>query len=67
MKQLEIYTALFCLEYDVNPNDIQMELRIYQSDEVLVHEPQPEDILRIMNKIVVFDKRIEKIRQKIGE
>ena len=62
MKQLEIYAALFCLEYSKNPNDIQIELRIYQNDEVLVHEPHPEDILYIMNKIVLFDKRIEKIK-----
>lgn len=62
MKQLEIYAALFCLEYSKNPNDIQFELRIYQNDEVLVHEPYPEDILYIMNKIVLFDKRIEKIK-----
>lgn len=67
MKQLEVYASLFCLEYDVSPNDISIELRLYQSDEVLVYEPPAEDILRIMNKIVIFDKRIEKIRQKIGE
>jgi hypothetical protein len=65
MHQLEVYAALFCLEYRVNPNDIEMELRLYQSDEVLVNEPLPEDIQQIMNKIIVFDKRIEKI--KIGE
>lgn len=67
MKQLEIYTALFCLEYDVSPNDIDIELRLYQSDEVIVHEPRGDEILRIMEKIIVFDKRIEQIRIKIGE
>ena len=30
MEQLEIYAALFCLEYKVKPADIEMELRIYQ-------------------------------------
>lgn len=63
--QLEIYAALFCLEYDVSPNVIHMELRIYQSDEVVISEPQPEEILYIMNKIIVFDKEINKM--KIGE
>jgi len=63
--QLEVYASLFCLEYHLNPNDIKIELRLYQSDEILVHEPLPEDIFRIMDKIIVFDKRIEKI--KIGE
>lgn len=65
MKQLEVYEALFCLEYRVNPNDIKAELRIYQFDDFVVHEPPPEDIMRIIDKIIVFDKRIEKMR--IGE
>jgi hypothetical protein len=60
--QLEVYAALFCLEYHMNPNDIGMELRLYQYNEVVYDEPLPEDILRIMDKIVIFDKRIEKIR-----
>ena len=67
MKQLEIYAALFCLEYDVSPNDVAIELRLYQADEVVCHEPEPEIILRIMDKIILFDKRIEKIKLKIGE
>lgn len=65
MKQLEIYAALFCLEYRTKPTDIDTELRIYQSDEVLIHEPDPMEILHIMDKIITFDKRIEKL--KIGE
>lgn len=62
IKQLEIYAALFCLEYRVNPSEIGMELRIYQSNEVLVHEPDPNRIKYIMDKIIVFDKRIEKLK-----
>lgn len=57
--QLEVYAALFCLEYDVSPNDIKMELRIYQNDDVLIHVPDPNDILGVMNKIIHFDKQIE--------
>ena len=52
MDQLEIYAALFCLEYRIKPTDIEIELRIYQNDEVLVHNPSPEDIVQIMDKIV---------------
>jgi hypothetical protein len=62
MHQLEIYMALFCLEYCINPNDIKAELRIYQSDEVFIHEPLPEDIHQIIDKIVMFDKQIEKMK-----
>ena len=63
MEQLEIYAALFCLEYKVKPGDIRMELRIYQNDEILVYEPTAEDILPIMDKIVHVDKMLEKIER----
>ena len=62
MHQLEIYAAIFCLEYRVKPHDIQMELRIYQSNEVQVYEPNPDDILDIMEKIIRFDTEIEKLK-----
>lgn len=62
IEQLEIYAALFCLEYKLKPSDIDMELRLYQNDEVLIHKPTAEDILPIMDKIVQFDKIINNIR-----
>ena len=61
MDQLEIYAALFCLEYRIKPSDIQIELRIYQNDEVIVHAPDAKDILEIMDKIVHLDKLLEQI------
>jgi hypothetical protein len=65
MRQLEIYSALFCLEYSVNPIDINIELRIYQTDnDVVVNYPIPDDINFIMNKIVLFDKKIDKIKKE---
>lgn len=64
MEQLEIYTALFCLEYRVDPRDIEMELRIYQNDMVIVHKPTPEDIHEIINKIVHIDNLLEKLESK---
>lgn len=64
MHQLEIYTALFCLEYDVNPNDIDIELRIYQMDEVLYHDPERDYILFIMDKIIYFDKRLDELERE---
>lgn len=64
MEQLLIYAALFCLEYKVKPNEIQIELRIYQSDEILYHNPTVEDILPIIDKIITFDKVINKIKQE---
>jgi hypothetical protein len=60
--QLEVYAALFCLEYRVNPFEIQVILQLYQANEVIVHEPTPQDIRKIMDKIIVFDKQIEKMK-----
>ena len=60
--QLEIYAALFCLEYGVNPLEIEMEFRIYQNDEVQIFEGDPIEVTRIMSQIVTFDKRIEELR-----
>ena len=62
MEQLEIYAALFCLEYNKKPSDIDMELRIYQNNEIIVHNPTVEDILPIMDKIITFDKLIHRMK-----
>lgn len=64
MEQLEIYAALFCLEYNKKPGEIDIELRIYQNNEIVVHHPTAEDILPIMDKIVTFDKIIEKLKME---
>lgn len=63
MEQLEIYAALFCLEYKFKPSDIDIELRIYQHDEVLCHNPSVEEIVPIMDKIITFDKAINKVKE----
>jgi hypothetical protein len=62
MKQLEVYAALFCLEYGYSPFDIEIELRIYQGEEVTRHEPFAEDVATIMEKIVYFDLQIEEMK-----
>ena len=65
IEQLEIYAALFCLEYKIKPTNIKIELRIYQNDEVLVHEPLPEDIVAIMDKIVHLNKLLENVEGRV--
>src|SRR5689334_21881655 len=62
-KQLEVYAALFCLEYDVDPFTIDIELRIYQRDEIRVFEAIPERIADIMQKIILFDQYIQDIKE----
>lgn len=64
MEQLEIYAALFCLEYQVKPENIGMELRLYQNDEVIYHNPTPDDIHQIMDKIVHLDQVIQKLEEE---
>lgn len=66
MEQLMIYAALFCLEYKVKPSEIDMELRLYQSDNVLYHNPTAEDIVPIIDKIISFDKIITNIKLERG-
>lgn len=63
--QLEVYAALFCLEYQFRPTEIDIELRIYQNDEIQLFDADPIDITRIMDKIVIFDKRINEMRMEV--
>lgn len=66
MEQLYIYAALFCLEYKVKPSDIEIETRIYQLDEISVDNPTSEIIVPIIDKIITFDKIINKIKEQEG-
>lgn len=56
--QLEVYAALFCLEYGYKPHDIEMEFRIYQNDEKRIYEGDPDAIAHIMDRIITFDRAI---------
>lgn len=60
--QLEIYAALFCLEYGVKPGEIEIELRIYQDDEIEASTPEVDTIAHIMSTIITFDRRIELLK-----
>ena len=67
MEQLEIYAALFFLEYRIKPSDVkEIELRIYQNDEIIFHKPTYEDIVPIMDKIVHLNKLLEKYEYEEG-
>ncbi len=59
MKQLYIYAAVFFLEYgdeyNITPEDVKIELRIYQNDDVVKECPAAEDIRDIMDDIVHKD------------
>ena len=66
MEQLLIYAGLFCLEYNVKPTAIGMELRIYQFDQVIVHNPEPDEVFHVMDRIITADKIISNIRAQEG-
>jgi hypothetical protein len=60
-----VYAALFCLEYDVKPADIEIELRIYQNDMVEVMLPDVLDLTRLMGIIVHYNRRIDELREEV--
>lgn len=62
MEQLEIYVALFCLEYNRDPKKLKIELRIYQNGDIVAHIPDPDRIQRIMDRVVEFDMIIKNIK-----
>lgn len=64
MEQLLVYAALFCLEYRYKPSEIQIELRIYQNDDILIYNPTVADIAPIMDKIISFDKLITNVQRE---
>ena len=65
-RQLKIYAALFCLEYGERPGELDIELRIYQNDEVQVYIPPVEDVAELMSRIITFDKVIERLKVEEG-
>lgn len=62
MRQLLIYAALFCLEYKVDPRDIETELRIYQMDTEEILRPDAEVIQYTMDRIKHADALINEIK-----
>lgn len=66
IEQLLVYAALFCLEYHYKPEDIKIELRIYQNDEVLYHIPEPEEVNAVIDKIVHLDELLRQIDEEAG-
>lgn len=65
--QLEVYAALFCLEYEINPLSLRgIELRIYQDATVRTYDGNPQVIKEIMDKIAKFDKLLNQLREEVS-
>lgn len=63
MDQLMVYAALFYLEYGYKPERLKTELRIYQSDEILVLEPEAIDIRAVMDQIVEKNRVLQELKE----
>ncbi len=64
--QLEVYSAIFCLEYGFSPFDLRdIELRIYQDGKCRVYRGDPAFINFIMEKIIAFDTKLNALRQEV--
>jgi hypothetical protein len=60
--QLKIYAALFFLSYpEIKPKDIEIQLRIYQSNGVMEDYPELDEIIPIMDKIKKFSIILEEM------
>ncbi len=59
-EQLIVYAAYFCLEYNVNPLEIDYDLRIYQNDEIVPIEVYGDEIREAMEIIKAHDKSIKR-------
>lgn len=65
--QLEVYVALFCLEYEIDPFSLKgIELRIYQDGGVREYIGDPYFIKGIMDKIVKFDELLNQLREEVS-
>jgi Protein of unknown function (DUF2800) len=65
--QLEVYAALFCLEYEIDPFSLRdIELRIYQDGVCRVYVGDPHMIRAIMDKIIRFDQILNQLREEVS-
>lgn len=62
MEQLDIYSALFCLEYMIKPREIEIVQQIYQFNDIWVDTPKADRIAYVMDRIVCFDKIIDSLK-----
>lgn len=66
--QLEVYAALFCLEYEIDPFSMRdIQLRIYQDGCVREYIGDPYIIKGIMDKIVMFDGILNQLREEVSQ
>lgn len=67
MEQLLTYAALFFHEYkrDYRPTTMKTELRIYQNQEIITHNPSTDEIKAAMDKIVHYDRILSQQKMEV--
>ena len=56
IEQLFKYAALFCFEYKVDPRKIKTELRIYQHNDILIANPEADEMMPYIDQITQINK-----------
>ena len=55
IEQLYIYAAYACMQLELKPDDITIELRIYQSGDILLEVADKKKVIFVMEKVKRFD------------
>lgn len=64
IEQLKIYAALYCLEHDIDPKDIDTELRIYWNDDIIAEGFDASENAHYMEQIRNADLICQGVRQE---
>ena len=69
MEQLEIYAALFMLEYErvygVNPLNTKVNLRIYQNDDIQEYSPDKDRMEEVIYAIKTQDAAVQDVLSEV--
>lgn len=64
VRQLECYCALFCLEYQFRPHELEIEMRIYQNNQIQAFEADPDTVFMVMDRYVEYTKLLTDLREE---
>lgn len=69
MEQLEIYAALFLLEYErvlgVSPLNTKVNLRIYQNDDIQEYSPDKDRLEEVIHAIKTQDSAVQDVLREV--
>ena len=71
MEQLEIYAALFLLEYErvlgVNPLNTKVNLRIYQNDDIQEYSPDKDRMEEVIYAVKTQEAAVQDVLSEVDE